>query len=303
MNWNTFTSQFLSNLSLMLARSPRWLQQLLRKFLFLLAYYLLSYRKKVVDQNLELAFPAWSAAKRKHTRKLFYQHLSETLLEINAIRNLSREAYRQKIHYENIEVLQNLLKEGKSVIIAYAHYGNWEYTTSLPLWIDEPVYAVYRTLSNPIADRVIFETRSRFGAIPVPMQHIYKELSMAQAAGKNHVALFVADQSPPRSQIKAWFPFLSQPTAFFQGVERISRKLGHAVVYLEMSKKPSGQYRGRFELITDNPKTCLPNEISLRYVRLLEATIQKEPARWLWSHRRWKHKPDGSIILTSSAHD
>ncbi len=292
---NRFLTGILSTLSLLIAKSPGLIQTLIAQLLFFIAYYLPGYRKKIVKNNLELCFPALTETERKEITKKFYRHLSNVILEINALRTIQAEEYREKVNYKNLEMLENLLAEGKSVIVAYAHYGNWEYSTALPLFINYPVYAVYRPLSNSTADELMSKTRSRFGVTPLAMNHIYKVLSKDVENKKNHVAIFVADQTPPRSQIKSWFPFFNQPTAFFRGIERIARKLGHTVLYLEINKEKPLQYTGEFKLISDRPEDTFNNEITMRYVKFLEETIRKNPPLWLWSHRRWKHKPDGSI--------
>ncbi|MEO1588142.1 MAG: hypothetical protein AAFS00_12700, partial [Bacteroidota bacterium] len=36
-----------------------------------------------------------------------------------------------------------------------------------------------------------------------------------------------------------------------------------------------------------------------RYFLGYKATIQAQPAYWLWSHRRWKHKPRPGDILST----
>ena len=47
---------------------------------------------------------------------------------------------------------------------------------------------------------------------------------------------------------------------------------------------------GVLRLITDKPQQEEPGFICTRYTELLEVTIRRAPAFWLWSHRRWKHK-------------
>ena len=40
-----------------------------------------------------------------------------------------------------------------------------------------------------------------------------------------------------------------------------------------------------------NPAETADLEITKKHAELLENRIKAEPAFWLWSHRRWKHKP------------
>jgi Kdo2-lipid IVA lauroyltransferase/acyltransferase len=57
-----------------------------------------------------------------------------------------------------------------------------------------------------------------------------------------------------------------------------------------MQKTKRGHYSLTFHLITDKPRETKTHEITEKHTRFLEQIIKEEPAYWLWSHRRWKHK-------------
>ena len=40
--------------------------------------------------------------------------------------------------------------------------------------------------------------------------------------------------------------------------------------------------------MTETPKETKEGEITEMFARRLEQTIRREPAYWLWSHKRWK---------------
>ncbi len=40
--------------------------------------------------------------------------------------------------------------------------------------------------------------------------------------------------------------------------------------------------------MTETPKNTAEGEITEMFARYLEQTIRREPAYWLWSHKRWK---------------
>lgn len=40
--------------------------------------------------------------------------------------------------------------------------------------------------------------------------------------------------------------------------------------------------------MTETPKETREGEITEMFAHRLEQTIRKEPAYWLWSHKRWK---------------
>ena len=55
-------------------------------------------------------------------------------------------------------------------------------------------------------------------------------------------------------------------------------------------KLKKGKYKITFENLEENPRNTAEGEITKRYIQRLEKQIKAEPGKWLWSHRRWKHK-------------
>ena len=95
----------------------------------------------------------------------------------------------------------------------------------------------------------------------------------------------------PKGEVH-WFNFLNRPTIFFEGGEQLATKFGLPVVYFSMRRIGAGRYECDVPLIYDGTESVEKHEITERYVRLLEQDIQRDPARWMWSHRRWKFYPD-----------
>ena len=68
-------------------------------------------------------------------------------------------------------------------------------------------------------------------------------------------------------------------------------KFGLPVYYMELERIEAGRYRHNYTLLYDGKEEVKPHEITERYVRCLERTIETKPEYWMWSHRRWKHFP------------
>ena len=108
---------------------------------------------------------------------------------------------------------------------------------------------------------------------------------------KRYVLAFIADQTPSRNNLHFWTTFLHQETPFLTGWETLVDKLGNSLIYLDVKRVKRGYYTATMELMEFDPKGTTPYELTERYVRRLEETLAVDPAYWLWSHRRWKHKP------------
>jgi len=62
------------------------------------------------------------------------------------------------------------------------------------------------------------------------------------------------------------------------------------IFYAHLDKDKKGYYSARFELLTDTPNATHYGEITEKMMQWLEKDIRQDPACWLWSHKRWKHK-------------
>ena len=72
------------------------------------------------------------------------------------------------------------------------------------------------------------------------------------------------------------------------GTERIMRHTNQAVFYGDMRRVKRGYYQCDMLLMTTEPKKTKEWEITDWYFKMLEESIRREPANWLWSHNRWK---------------
>ena len=61
-----------------------------------------------------------------------------------------------------------------------------------------------------------------------------------------------------------------------------------AAVYWDMTKLGRGHYNISIRLIAENVADTEPMAVTAEYTRLLQATIERQPSIWLWTHKRWK---------------
>ncbi len=272
---------------------PEYILYLLSDLLYLLMYYVVGYRKKVVYDNIGKAFPEYEKSEIRRISKRFFRHLSDLILEQAVFHFYSESKAMRIMTYKNPELLNELYGKGKQVMAVLGHYGNWEYLASLGLTIDYPVVAIYKPLRNRHFDKMVQKNRKAFGVIPVSMEKIARKLIEYRKNDTPVLTLFLGDQRPMYHQIQYWTKFMGRDTPMFLGTEKLARKLDAAVVFLKIRKLKRGRYEMETELICENPQSLKPFEITNRHVNILEDLIREEPAYWLWSHRRWKHSYEG----------
>lgn len=260
--------------------------------LYVLAYHLVGYRKKTVRTNLKNSFPEKTKEELYQIEKRFYRHLCDYFFETIKLLHISEEEIRKRMVFHNLELITDRLEEGRSCFLYLGHYGNWEWVPSIMLQMPDDTFIgqIYRPLTNSAFERLFLKIRTRFKTYCIKKNDTFREIVKRKRANEKMLIGFISDQTPSEQNIGYWTTFMNQETPVFLGVEKISKKIDASVAYLDMKKVGRGMYEGTCRLITDAPASETEFAITERYVRSSEETIMRDPAFWLWSHRRWKYR-------------
>ncbi|WP_431295481.1 hypothetical protein [Pedobacter sp. P26] len=79
------------------------------------------------------------------------------------------------------------------------------------------------------------------------------------------------------------------------GCRKNCKKTNRPVFYLKINHLKRGYYEVDCVPICLNPAETVEFEITEMHTHFLEDMIKEAPAYWLWSHRRWKYKPEQKI--------
>ena len=259
-------------------------------FLYFMMYRVFKYRIKVVLDNLNNSFPEKSEKEIQKIAKLFYKNFCDQMIESLKSFSISKKELEKRTKFLNPELLEKYFNQGKSVVLAASHYGNWEWSgTLLGSKTSLKVLGAYSPLKNQFFDRKIKSSRSQFGSILLSS----KEIGRVIEENRNTPSLIglIADQSPSNYRKSYWINFLNQPTPVFTGPEKTALKYNLPVVFAKVEKIKRGYYSLEFEVVRDNENVLNEiGDITRVHSKLLEKCIKDKPELWLWSHRRWKNK-------------
>ncbi len=278
-----------------LACLPFWALYAISDILFVIIYHCARYRRDVVADNIDKAFPDKSDSERRDIVRTFYRNFADCFVETIKLHHVSDEQIKRRMVYENVDIVDRLLDQGRSIVCYFGHCGNWEWAPSITLWTrhkpnDNVVYSqVYRPLNNKPVDAMYLKLRSRFGSRSFAKSHVLRDLIRANRQDMKNVCGFMSDQKPSHGDPTHVIRFLGQPTAMITGTETLARKLKMSAVYMDMYKLKRGRYKVKMRLVAEKPEELAPMELTERYARMLEDTITRNPAIWLWSHKRWKY--------------
>ncbi len=266
--------------------------------LYVLVYKIIRYRVKVTRRNLKASFPEKNEAELLQLEKAFYHHFADYVVETIKLAHISLEELQNRAYIQNPEILDKLMEEGHPCcLLLMGHYGNWEwYSGSTTRFKDAKIYQIYRPLNNKAVDRLFISLRTKFGSLGIPKNDTVREVIRLQKNKIRSAVIFLADQTPSRNNLHYWTTFLNQDTSVLTGAERLAKKLNTPVVFLDVQMLERGYYTLEMQLLTDNPKETPDNWITEQYARSIEKSIRRNPAGWLWTHKRWKYKRSDAII-------
>lgn len=274
----------------LLSLLPLRILYVLSDILFVLAYYVFRYRKRLVRKNLMDSFPEKKESDIIKIEKGFYLFLCDYIVESMKLLTMSKKNLQRRMVFKGTETVNEIIADGQSCAIYLGHYCNWEWITSLPLYVtkDAQCGQIYHPLENKDFDRLFLRLRERMGAVCIPMAETLRRIVEFKKKGKQVVVGYISDQVPYWNNIHYWTNFLHHDTPVLTGTERIAKSANHAVFYMDVKCVRRGYYECEFKLITREPKKYKDFELTEIYFRELEKTIQRDPKYWLWSHNRWK---------------
>lgn len=283
------------------SRLPFSVLYLVSDVFYFLCYYVAHYRRKTVYSNLKTSFPEKSEEERKKIEKEFYHWFCDVLLESVKAFGMTVEELNEHMKYENMELMRKYVNEGRSIFMDMAHTGSWEWVPNIYLthFSDIVGAELYRHVKNKYLDEYLLKVRQRFETLVIPKDQAIRPLVKIRKENKIFALGLLADQTPSRSNIHFWTDFLHHDTPFLQGPERLAKMFKAAVVYLDFRCDKRGYYVCTFRDITEDASKTEDGYVTRKYAELLEESIQKRPAIWFWTHRRWKY--DHQAILKEEA--
>ena len=260
--------------------------------LYPLMYYVVQYRRRVVEKNLRLSFPEKTQAERQAIARAFYHRFCDTIVEIIYGYRCPDAEMRERVVFENMEEVNRLVDAAGGGIFMLAHMGNWEWQASVQQWVTPGVKElnIYRRLKSQPMDRLMLAVRAKRGGECVEKQRVLREMVRYRSEHQPVTIGLLGDQKPRPEVTRTWLEFLHQETGFLDGGEVLGRKFGYPVFYAYITSSRRGYYTTRMIPIGADPKNTTEGEITTAYARLLEQNIQEQPELWLWTHNRWKWK-------------
>jgi len=271
-----------------IASLPPRLIYAITDFLWFFAFKVFGYRRKVIEGNIRTCFPEFTEAEVKKTSRAFGRQFLQVLGEAIFAYRFKAKDWEERIVVENAGKIKDYIKNNQTVLVAYGHMTNWEWPlVSIGSLLNIQTEFLYKPLENKSLDKTMLEIREKHGAKGLAkdtaIRHILRNKNQPKLIG------IVGDQMPVIWYEKQWLSFFGKETAFYTGIEKIAVATQSPVFFLEVIREERGKYHFSFKEIATPPYEKGHTGIIKAYAECLEQNIRKQPAGYLWSHKRWKY--------------
>ena len=238
----------------LISRLPMVVLYVISDFFYILFYYVIGYRRKVVLNNLKTAYPNKTEIELKSISKKFFRHFTDIFVESIKAFSISEKEIKERYKYKNVEIFKELEPLQKSIILTGSHYANWEWVIYLNKLVNFFPYAAYTKIQNKYFDKKITETRSKFGTNFIRTSLITKTIESNKKVNRLSIYGLLSDQSPQLHKTHYWAKFLGVKVPVVTGTEMLAKKHDLIVVNFNTTKVKRGYYESEFEIITTNPQ-------------------------------------------------
>lgn len=263
-------------LALAIGRSCGWLY-----------YMLVRGPRRLADRHLAMAFPDWSAARRRDVVRRMFLHTGASVAELAQWPRLRGTGY---VTVEGRAVMDAALAEGRGVIAITGHVGNWELLAAEIARLGYPLTAVARRVKDDRFQALVGELRREVGLVVLDRDSPTFAHDIRAELDRNRIVALLIDQDTRGAGV--WVPFFGRPARTPPGAAVLALRKRASVVAIFIERRAEGGHR-----ITIRPLDLGEGRsqdriqvLTARMTEAIEAQIRHNPVEWVWWHERWRHQ-------------
>ena len=242
--------------------------------------------------NLAIAFPERSASDRRRLGRACFAHFGTTLLECVRLLDGDCDDARRHVRVEGWEGVEELRRQGRSILIVAGHCGNWELLAATigcrcPGWS-----TLARQGQDPRLDALLVGLRARYGTRTIARGDAGAARALLGVLRGPGMLGILIDQDADVEG--AWVPFFGRPAYTPLAAAQIGRRRGVAAVPTFIERLADGSHVARFEPALELPEDAVAATALMTH--RIEEQVRRRPEQWVWMHRRWRRQPPGSAV-------
>ncbi|MDR3495232.1 MAG: hypothetical protein P4L82_11585 [Ancalomicrobiaceae bacterium] len=247
--------------------------------------------------NLALALPEKSEAERRRIAAGMEENFGRVFIEVFRLAEL--QAHPERFDVAGAELVTHLANGGGGLVLASLHQGNWEANACALNALGVKPAGVYRQLSNPLVEDIMFKVRSAVYPAGLycrrPRGNIARQLLQLVKAGGTLAVL-----SDLKDDSGVFLDFFGAPTSTNSFAAFVARMTGAPLIAAGSIRTHGVNFRGQIELVpvphTDDRNADI-EVATKRLAAVFERWIRAHPDQWLWTHRKWRLSDEEEALV------
>lgn len=246
-------------------------------------------RRKIADKNLEVCFPDLDELDRSKILNKHYLHLGASIFQGLKAWVLSSENFKKLLINLDEFDLDELKKSSQGNLILIPHTTDLEITGRVAAMMFN-VNAMAKKQKGRLVNNFIFSSREKYFKQILLPNEVLKSMRLLQ---KGENLLYLPDQDYGYDH-SIFVPFFNIPTLTvkFPSIAKKRTKCKIYFLYLEDVKNRYKIILKKIDMSGEN----LYEDLALLN-KEIEISIREQPERYLWIHRRFKHRPKDDLEI------
>lgn len=272
----------------LITRLPHRLQLHIGSCIGWIGFHLARSRRHIVEVNLSLCFPAFTAQERDRlVRKVFRSGGISLVETANAWLRDARD-FLPLVSLTGLHHLEDALKQGKGVILLGMHFSTLDLCGAvLGTYVEFDV--MYRRNKNRLLDLIMKKGREKNFPHAINRNDIRGILNSLK---QGHAVWYGADQDYGRKH-SVFVPFFGVQAASITATGRFAKITKSPLIVFTHYRNKDGTYRIELSAPIENFPTGDKVADASLINQLVEQAILKQPDQYWWLHRRFKTRPEG----------
>ena len=246
-------------------------------------------RRKIADKNLEVCFPELDELDRSKILNKHYLHLGASIFQSLKAWVLSSENFKKLLINLDEFDLDELKKSSQGNLILIPHTTDLEITGRVAAMMFN-VNAMAKKQKGRLVNNFIFSSREKYFKQILFPNEVLKSMRLLQ---KGENLLYLPDQDYGYDH-SIFVPYFNIPTLTVKFPSIAKKRTGCKIYFLYLE-----DIKNRYKIILkkiDMSGENLYEDLALLN-KEIEISIREQPERYLWIHRRFKHRPKDDLEI------
>lgn len=251
------------------------------------ALYRLTPYRDFIFGNIRKAYAEQLSPREAHRlARIHLRNVLKAIVELMRFGVIARDGLENLVSWQGKEHLDRVREEGRGVIFASAHFGNWELMGAALANTGVPLHVIVQVPSKDAFGQLFIEARALVGAKtyanqgPASLRPVLRALKRGEALG------MLIDQHGEAQE--AFATLYGRPVSVPMGAFFFAEKTGAAILPMFCVRTPDDRHVIHVE--PELVPTGNAQEDARRLYEILERYLREYPEMWLWAHNRWERE-------------